>query len=122
MFLNQLKTLSIKYLWLLLMKLLLYQEKMLKNLYYFIKRTMKEAEDIKLPSDTTFTVDLKHLVKKHMNKGNDKESAIKFTKALMKKLHNKGEVNVDGTKVIFKEMKMDQDTPLALPSAETPNF
>ena len=85
-------------------------------------KLLKEAEDIKLPSDTTFTVDLKHLVKKHMNKGNDKESAIKFTKALMKKLHNKGEVNVDGTKVIFKEMKMDQDTPLALPAAETPNF
>ena len=84
-------------------------------------QSVKE-EDIKLPSDTTFTVDLKHLVKKHMNKGNDKESAIKFTKALMKKLHNKGEVNVDGTKVIFKEMKMDQDTPLALPAAETPNF
>ena len=83
---------------------------------------VNEAEDIKLPSDTTFTVDLKHLVKKHMNKGNDKESAIKFTKALMKKLHNKGEVNVDGTKVIFKEIKMDQDVPLALPAAETPNF
>ena len=93
-----------------------------KLILFYKKRTMKEAEDIKLPSDTTFTVDLKHLVKKHMNKGNDKESAIKFTKALMKKLHNKGEVNVDGTKVIFKEMKMDQDTPLALPAAETPNF
>ena len=66
---------------------------------------MKEAEDIKLPPDTTFTLDLKHLVKKHMNKGNDKESAIKFTKALMKKLHNKGEVEVDGTKVIFKEKR-----------------
>ena len=85
-------------------------------------KLLKEAEDIKLPSDTTFTVDLKHLVKKHMNKGNDKESAIKFTKALMKKLHNKGEVNVDGTKVIFKEHKTTQDVPMALPAAETPNF
>ena len=93
-----------------------------KLILFYKKRNIKEAEDIKLPSDTTFTVDLKHLVKKHMNKGNDKESSIKFTKALMKKLHNKGEVNVDGTKVIFKEMKMDQDTPLALPAAETPNF
>jgi hypothetical protein len=74
-----------------------------KLILFYKKRNIKEAEDIKLPSDTTFTVDLKHLVKKHMNKGNDKESAIKFTKALMKKLHNKGEVNVDGTKVIFKE-------------------
>ena len=93
-----------------------------KLILFYKKRTMKEAEDIKLPSDTTFTLDLKHLVKKHMNKGNDKESAIKFTKALMKKLHNKGEVNVDGTKVIFKEMKMDQDIPLALPEPDAPDF
>ena len=93
-----------------------------KLILFYKKRTMKEAEDIKLPSDTTFTVDLKHLVKKHMNKGNDKESAIKFTKALMKKLHNKGEVNVDGTKVIFKEHKTTQDVPMELPAAETPNF
>lgn len=87
-----------------------------------VKKTPIKEEDIKLSSDTTFTVDLKHLVKKHMNKGNDKESAIKFTKALMKKLHNKGEVNVDGTKVIFKEHETTQDVPLALPAAETPNF
>ena len=84
--------------------------------------TPMNEEDIKLPSDTTFTLDLKHLVKKHMNKGNDKESAIKFTKALMKKLHNKGEVEVDGTKVMFKEMKMDQDIPLALPEPDAPDF
>ena len=57
-----------------------------------------------------------------MNKGNDKESAIKFTKALMKKLHNKGEVEVDGTKVMFKEMKMDQDIPLALPEPDAPDY
>ena len=72
------------------------------------EETMKEAKDIELPSDTTFTLDLKHLVKKHMNKGNDKESAIKFTKALMKKLHDKGEVEVNGTKVMFKETKLSE--------------
>jgi len=93
-----------------------------KLILFYKKRTMKEAEDIKLPSDTTFTLDLKHLVKKHMNKGNDKESAVKFTKALMKKLHSKGEVEVDGTKVMFKEMKMDQDIPLALPEPDAPDF
>ena len=86
------------------------------------EETMKEAKDIKLPPDTTFTLDLKHLVKKHMNKGNDKESAIKFTKALMKKLHSKGEVEVDGTKIMFKEMKMDQDIPLALPEPDAPDY
>jgi hypothetical protein len=93
-----------------------------KIILFYKKRNMKEAKDIELPSDTTFTLDLKHLVKNHMSKGNDKESAIKFTKALMKKLHNKGEVNVDGTKVIFKEHETTQDVPLALPAAETPNF
>jgi|GEM_PF-6761689 len=93
-----------------------------KLILFYKKRNIKEAEDIKLPSDTTFTVDLKHLVKKHMNKGNDKESAIKFTKALMKKLHNKGEVNVDGTKVIFKEHETTQDVPLALPAPDAPDF
>jgi hypothetical protein len=82
----------------------------------------EEAKDIELPADTTFTLDLKHLVKKHMNKGNDKESAIKFTKALMKKLHSKGEVEVDGTKIMFKEMKMDQDIPLALPEPDAPDY
>ena len=93
-----------------------------KLILFYKKRTMKEAEDLKLPSDTTFTVDLKHLVKKHMNKGNDKESAIKFTKALMKKLHNKGEVEVDGTKVIFKDAPKLEHVPMELPAAETPNF
>ena len=84
----------------------------------------EEAKDIELPADTTFTVDLKHLVKKHMNKGNDKDSAIKFTKALMAKLHNTGEVEVDGTKVKFiKEADLDvKDMPLALPEPDAPDY
>ena len=98
------------------------KEDIKKLILFYKKRSMKEAEDIKLPPDTTFTLDLKHLVKKHMNKGNDKESAIKFTKSLMKKLHDKGEVEIDGTKVMFKEMKMDQDIPLALPEPDAPDF
>ena len=97
------------------------KEDIKKLILFYKKRTMKEAKDIKLPPDTTFTLDLKHLVKKHMNKGNDKESAIKFTKALMKKLHSKGEVEVDGTKIMFKEMKMNQDIPLALPHISEPD-
>jgi len=87
-----------------------------------MKKDPVKEEDLKLPSDTTFTVDLKHLVKKHMNKGNDKESAIKFTKALMKKLQSKGEVEVDGTKVIFKDAPKLEHVPMELPSSETPNF
>ena len=52
-----------------------------------------------------------------MNKGNDKESAIKFTKALMKKLHDKGEVEVDGTKILFKENDVPMDMQMELPDA-----
>ena len=73
---------------------------------------------VELPSDTTFTLDLKHLMKKHMDEGKSKEDAIKFTKALMAKLHNNGEVTVDGTKIIFKEADVPQDAPLALPEPE----
>jgi len=104
-------------------------------------RPMDEAKTIELPADTTFTVDLKHLMKKHMDEGKSKEDTIKFTKALMAKLHNKGEVTVDGTKIVFKEGKKKsgymgytdmaeeadldvKDTQLALPEPpkQTANF
>jgi len=65
---------------------------------------MKEdKKTVELPADTTFTLDLKHLMKKHLNEGKSQEDVVKLTKALMKKLHSKGKVEVDGTKVIFKE-------------------
>ena len=74
---------------------------------------------VELPSDTTFTLDLKHLMKKHMDEGKSREDTIKFTKALMAKLHNTGEVEIDGTKVKFiKEADVPQDAPLALPEPE----
>jgi hypothetical protein len=97
----------------------------------------EKAKTIELPADTTFTVDLKHLMKKHMDEGKSKEDTIKFTKALMAKLHNKGEVTVDGTKIVFKEGKkksgymgytefaeadIPQDTPLALPEPDAQDF
>ena len=81
-----------------------------------------ESKTIELPADTTFTVDLKHLMKKHMDEGKSKEDTIKFTKALMAKLHDKGEVKVDGTKVIFKEADTSQDTQLALPEPDAQDF
>ena len=62
-----------------------------------------EAKTVELPADTTFTLDLKHLMKKHLDEGKSQEEVVKLTKALMKKLHDKGEVKVNGTKVIFKE-------------------
>ena len=65
----------------------------------------KDNDDIRIDPDTEFKIDLKHLIQKHMNEGKSKEDTIKFTKALMKKLHDKGEVTVDGTKIIFKEIK-----------------
>ena len=98
---------------------------------------LKEVKKVELPADTTFTLDLKHLMKKHMDEGKSKEDTIKFTKALMAKLHNKGEVTVDGTKIVFKEGKkksgymgytelaeadIPQDTQLALPEPEAMDF
>jgi len=65
---------------------------------------MKEdKKTVELPADTTFTLDLKHLMKKHLDEGKSQEDVVKLTKALMKKLHDKGEVTVKGTKVLFKE-------------------
>jgi len=83
------------------------------------EETMKEAKDIKLPGDTTFTLDLKHLTQKHMNKGHSKEKAIEITKRLMKKLHNKGKIEVDGTEIKFiKEADLDiRDMQMELPDA-----
>ena len=96
---------------------------------------MKEDKDtVELPADTTFTLDLKHLMKKHMDEGKSQEDVVKLTKALMKKLHDKGEVIVKGTKVIFKEVKKkksgymgytelaEDDTQLALPEPDAPDF
>ena len=82
------------------------------------EETMKEAKDIKLPGDTTFTLDLKHLTQKHMNKGHSKEKAIEITKRLMKKLHNKGKIEVDGTEIKFiKEADVPMDMQMELPDA-----
>ena len=84
----------------------------------------KDKDDIRIDPDTEFKVDLKHLIQKHMKEGKSKEDTIKFTKALMKKLHDKGKVKVDGTTLIFKEADVPQDTQLALPEPpkRTPNF
>ena len=82
----------------------------------------KDKDDIKIDPDTKFTVDLKHLIQKHMREGKSKEDTIKFTKALMAKLHNKGEVTVDGTKIIFKEADIPMDMPMALPEPDAPDY
>jgi hypothetical protein len=80
---------------------------------------MKEdKKTVELPADTTFTLDLKHLMKKHMNEGKSQEDVVKLTKALMKKLHDKGEVTVKGTKVMFKEADVPMDIPIDLPEPE----
>ena len=63
----------------------------------------KDNDDIRIDPDTEFKVDLKHLIQKHMKEGKSKEDTIKLTKALMAKLHDKGEIEVDGTTLIFKE-------------------
>lgn len=76
-----------------------------------IDKGLDEAKKIELPADTTFTLDLKHLIKKHLDEGKSQEDVVKLTKALMKKLHDKGEVKVNGTKVIFKEMRRPPGGP-----------
>ena len=84
----------------------------------------KDNDDIRIDPDTEFKVDLKHLIQKHMKEGKSKEDTIKLTKKLMAKLHNKGEVKIDGTTLIFKEADVPQDTQLALPEPpkQTANF
>ena len=88
--------------------------KIIKDTYNTGQNT-NEAKTIELPADTTFTVDLKHLMKKHMDEGKSKEDTIKFTKALMAKLHDKGEVKVDGTKIVFKEIKTNEASVMGIP-------
>lgn len=80
-----------------------------------IDKGLDEAKTIELPADTTFTLDLKHLMKKHLDEGKSKEDTIKLTKALMKKLHDKGEVTVKGTKVLFKENKTNEASFMGAP-------
>ncbi len=65
----------------------------------------KDKDDIRIDPDTKFKVDLKHLIQKHMKEGKSRDEVIKITKALMAKLHNKGKVEIDGTTLLFKEIK-----------------
>jgi len=65
----------------------------------------KDKDDIRIDPDTKFKVDLKHLIQKHMKEGKSREDVIKITKKLMAKLHNKGKVEIDGTTLLFKEIK-----------------
>jgi hypothetical protein len=53
-----------------------------------------------------------------MEKGHSKEKAIEITKRLMKKLHNKGKIEVDGQEIKFvKEADVPMDTQMTLPDA-----
>jgi hypothetical protein len=87
-------------------------------------KDVKEAKDIKLPPDTVFKLDLKHLTKKHMEKGHSKEKAIEITKRLMKKLHNKGKIEVDGQEIKFiQEADLDiRDMQMSLPQPDAPDY
>jgi hypothetical protein len=87
-------------------------------------KDVKEAKDIKLPPDTVFKLDLKHLTQKHMEKGHSKEKAIEITKRLMKKLHNKGKIEVDGQEIKFiQEADLDiRDMQMSLPQPDAPDY
>ena len=53
----------------------------------------ENIEELEAEDDTEFTVSLKHLLKKHVNKGGEiEEHTVTFTKDEMAKLHNDGEV------------------------------
>jgi len=67
------------------------------------KKETNESKDVTLPADTSFTVDLKHLMQKH-----GKDNTIKLSKALMKKLHDKGEISVNGTTITFKPSSKEE--------------
>jgi hypothetical protein len=91
-----------------------------RKLQWDTGKVNEAKKTVELPADTTFTLDLKHLMKKHMDEGKSQEDVVKLTKALMAKLHDKGKVTVDGTKVIFKENQ--DDTQLALPEPDAPDY
>ena len=58
-----------------------------------------------------------------MEKGHSKEKAIEITKRLMKKLHNKGKIEVDGQEIKFiKEADVPMDIPMALPKPDAPDY
>ena len=65
------------------------------------KGRIPEGKQIKVDANQKFVIDLQHLLKKH---GHD--NTIKLTKKLMDKLHDKGEVSIDGTKLMFKEVDL----------------
>ena len=67
------------------------------------KKETNEAKEVTLPDDTVFTLDLKHLMQKH-----GKDNTIKLSKALMKKLHDKGEISVNGTTITFKPSSKEE--------------
>ena len=67
------------------------------------KKETNEAKEVTLSDDTIFTLDLKHLMQKH-----GKDNTIKLSKALMKKLHDKGEVSVNGTTITFKPSSKEE--------------
>ena len=59
-----------------------------------------------------------------MEKGHSKEKAIEITKRLMKKLHNKGKIEVDGQEIKFlKEADLDiKDMQMSLPQPDAPDY
>ena len=81
------------------------------------KGRIPEGKQIKVDANQKFVIDLQHLLKKH---GHD--NTIKLTKKLMDKLHDKGEVEVDGTKLLFKEADVPQDTSVDLPEPKSNDF
>jgi hypothetical protein len=68
------------------------------------------------------TIDINEFIQNKLDEGKSQEDVVKLTKALMKKLHDKGEVKVDGTKLVFKENHSEQDTQLALPEPPAKDF
>ena len=98
-----------------------------------VNKALKEGKQIKVDANQKFVIDLQHLLKKH---GHD--NTIKITKKLMQKLHDKGEVEVNGTKLLFKEAKkkksgymgytemaeadIPQDMPVDLPEPKSNDF
>jgi hypothetical protein len=61
-----------------------YGQKKGKSIYYATLMKMAQAKDIKLPPDTDFSLNLKHLVEKHMVKDTDEKMPEKKSESMKK--------------------------------------
>ena len=76
-----------------------------KNLKEMCGPIMEYLNEIKVEDDTEFTLDLKHLLKKHVTKGGElNEHDVEFTKEDMATLHKTGKLEKGGNTYLYDEI------------------